>query len=83
MKKEIYRTTILQYKVRILGPKDFDGYEKNRPSPKWELIEYIDFKDKNGLLREWTPTYTLQNGKIYDYSLVKIVNKSDGSNIKP
>lgn len=22
----------------ILGPEDFDGYERNRPSSKWELV---------------------------------------------
>ncbi len=26
--------------VTILGPEDFDGYERNRPGPKWELIRY-------------------------------------------
>jgi hypothetical protein len=83
MIKEAYITHIYQNRVRILGPKDFDGYERNRPGPRWELIEYTTEKDDNGnLIRVWTPEYTLQYGKINDYSLVKIVNKDNGSDIK-
>lgn len=26
----------------VLGPEDFDMYDYNRPSEKWELIDYGD-----------------------------------------
>lgn len=26
----------------VLGPQDFDGYDYNKPSPKWELVEWYD-----------------------------------------
>jgi hypothetical protein len=26
--------------VTVLGPADYEDYERNRPGPKWELIRY-------------------------------------------
>jgi hypothetical protein len=30
--------------VKLLGPKDFEYYEYNRPSQDWELVEFEDGK---------------------------------------
>jgi len=34
----------------VLGPEDFDGYEYNRPSDKWELVKW-DIPNSNNA---WT-----------------------------
>jgi len=76
MVKKRYRTEIIQREVRVLGAKDFEGYERNKPGSGWELIEYVDVKDdKRGPLRAWVPKYSLQNDYIPDFSQVKIVSK--------
>lgn len=28
--------------LMILGPQDFDGYNRNRPNDSWELVSYPD-----------------------------------------
>lgn len=44
-------------KVKILTPKDFDGYDYNKPGDKWELVEMLDG------LRIWTPKNQLRKRK--------------------
>jgi len=72
MKKAIM-TTISQYEVKILSAKDRDDYESNRPGKKWELVEYIGSKDKDGKpVRAWAPNYQLIYAKFSDHSKLKI-----------
>ncbi|ETT25243.1 hypothetical protein RR21198_3983 [Rhodococcus rhodochrous ATCC 21198] len=77
MSKKAIVTSITQHEVKLLGPDDWDGYEKNRPGKNWELIEYVDFKTKEGKpLRVWTPNYTLKYWKFRDHSKLEIVGLS-------
>lgn len=40
--------------IEVLSDKDFDGYEYNRPSNKFELVRY------NGNRTTWTPSWILE-----------------------
>ena len=72
-----YFTEINQRKVRVLDPEDWDGSEYNRPSDKWELIEYIGIKGKDGKpIRGWVPNYTLVWPRFPDQSILIIEEKS-------
>jgi len=67
-------THIQQSEVKVLSAKDFDGYDYNRPSDKWELVEYVDVKDKDGKpLRSWVAGYSLKYPKFNDHSKLTIV----------
>jgi hypothetical protein len=75
-KQKSYVTHIIQQEVKVLSPKDYDGYEQNQPSSKWEFIEYAGKKDKDGKpIRAWIPQYSLDSDKIKDFSKVKIVER--------
>lgn len=66
-------TSIVQHEVKILSAKDFDGYDYNKPGPQWELIEYIDFKDKDGKpLRSWVSKHSLIYPEFKDKSKLTI-----------
>lgn len=72
-----YVTHITQFEVKVLSEKDWpEGYADNRPNEKWELVEYVGYKNEDGSPhRVWTPKYTLQYEKFTDYSKLKILEK--------
>lgn len=48
------------FRVKVLGPEDWDGYERNRISKKWELIEYLEGPKKGQ--RVWVVGVSLNHG---------------------
>lgn len=69
-----FLTAIHQHEVKILTAKDFEGYDYNKPGPDWELVEYKDFKDKDGKpLRTWTSKRSLSYPEFRDKSKLTIV----------
>jgi hypothetical protein len=70
-------TDIVQHEVKILSAKDFDRYDYNKPGANWELIEYVDFKDKdNKPLRSWVGKHQLQYPEFRDKSKLTIVESN-------
>lgn len=74
MSRKAILTNIVQHDVKVLDEKDWpEGYTANRPNSDWELVEYANFKDKDGSpLRVWTPDYALKTPRISDFSRVRI-----------
>lgn len=73
-KSKTYMTVIRQTEVKVLNEEDYDGYEKDKPGSKWELVEYF-YKDENGnSIKQisWIPNYKLKYPKIEDHSKVTI-----------
>lgn len=67
-------TQIIQHEVNILSAKDFDGYDRNKPGPNWELVEYKDFKEKDGSpLRMWTSKHSLSYPEFRNKTNLTIV----------
>lgn len=44
-------------KVKVLSAQDFEGYDYNKPSDNWELVDLPDG------FRLWTPKWSLRKAK--------------------
>lgn len=69
-------TEIVQYKVNILSAEDWDGYEKNNPGDKWELVEVVGADGNTD--RFWTANYNLAYPPIVNKNEYEIVRRDNG-----